>query len=95
VTGAWPTWWLDVPLAALLVEVAALALLTLGGRLRWPLLDWLFSLLAGLALMLALRAAVLGQPLPLVLALLAAAGILHGLDLKRRFGGSSSRAGGR
>ena len=94
-TAAWPTWWLDVPLAALLIEMSVLGVLGLTGRLRWPLLDWLFSLLSGLALMLALAAAMRGLPLPLVLVLLAAGGILHALDLRRRFGPSSRRSGGR
>lgn len=93
--AAWPTWWLDVPLAALLVELCVLTLLGLARRLRRPAQDWLFSLLSGLALMLALRGVVQGLPLPGVLLLLAAGGILHMLDLRRRLGASDLPAGGR
>lgn len=84
-SGPWPLWWLDLALAALAAEA-----LWLGWRGRrdapasWAPRDWLWCLLAGLSLLLALRAALAGAALPLVGACLAAGGLCHLLDLRAR-----------
>ena len=81
--AVWPLWWLDLALAALVVEAAWLAL---RGRRHadWPLRDWLWCLLAGLGLLLAMRLALAGAALPWVGSSLAAAGVCHALDLRAR-----------
>jgi hypothetical protein len=81
--AAWPLWWLDLALAALVLEAAWLALR--GRRAAAALLrDWLWCLLAGLGLLLAMRLALAGAALPWVGGSLAAAGICHALDLQAR-----------
>lgn len=83
--GTWPLWWLDLALGALVAEA-----LWLARRGRRPahaaphLQDWLWGLLAGLALLLAMRAALAGAALPVVGACLAAGGLCHVMDLRGR-----------
>ena len=83
--GAWPLWWLDLALAALAAEA-----LWLSWRGRRPahaalrLQDWLWGLLAGLWLLLAMRTALAGASLPVIGACLAAGGLCHVMDLRGR-----------
>jgi hypothetical protein len=84
-SGPWPLWWLDLALCALVAE--AVWLTWLGrrpARAAPPLQDWLWGLLAGLSLLLAMRAALAGAALPVVGACLAAGGLCHVMDLRRR-----------
>jgi len=84
-SGDWPLWWLDLVLGALATE--ALWFTWRGrraARAALPLQDWLWGLLAGLALLLAMRAALTGAALPVVGACLAAGGLCHVMDLRRR-----------
>lgn len=84
-SGPWPLWWLDLALAALAAEA-----LWLAWRSRRPApaafaaRDWLWCLLSGLALLLAMRAALAGAALPVVGACLAAGGLCHLMDLRGR-----------
>jgi hypothetical protein len=54
--------------------------------------DLVFTLLAGLGLMLSLRLALAGAPLPWLALSLMASGLLHAVDLRRRW--SARRAPG-
>ncbi len=72
----------DLVLAALVVEFAAL--LVFGRRRRWSARRLLPNLAAGAFLVLALRVAVHGQGIAPMGLFLAAAGVAHLLDLRRR-----------
>lgn len=87
-TGPLPLWWLDLALAALAAEALWLAW---RGRRPAPAApaafaarEWLWCLLSGLALLLAMRSALVGASLPVVGACLAAGGLCHLLDLRGR-----------
>ncbi|MBK9360275.1 MAG: hypothetical protein IPM99_03610 [Rubrivivax sp.] len=84
-SGPWPLWWLDLALAVMAAE--ALWLSWRGRRhapARLAPRDWLWCLLSGLALLLAMRAALAGAALPVVGACLAAGGLCHLMDLRGR-----------
>lgn len=89
--AAWPLWWLDLALAALVLEAMYLGVQGwLGrrpgrrGRVALAPRDWLWCLLAGLGLLLAMRMALAGAAAPVVGACLAAAGLCHLMDLRAR-----------
>ena len=84
IVSAWPLWWLDLPLLLLAAEALVLLTLRRRGRALFAPRDWLFSLLAGGALLLTLRGVLAGAGTPLVLACLAAGGLCHALDLRQR-----------
>jgi hypothetical protein len=84
-SGSWPLWWLDLALAVMAAE--ALWLAWRSRRLApaaFAARDWLWCLLSGLALLLAMRAALAGAALPVVGACLAAGGLCHLMDLRGR-----------
>jgi hypothetical protein len=68
----------------LLVFVEAIVVLLLARRGRGPGAALLPTLIAGAALLLALRAALMQAPWTAVAAWLAAAGLAHGVDLALR-----------
>ncbi|MBZ8139111.1 hypothetical protein CLD22_04240 [Rubrivivax gelatinosus] len=75
----------DLVIAVTLLEAAVLAVFhARTGRGLAPR-DFAANLCAGLALMLAVRAALAGAPWTWVAAGLAAAGVAHLLDLRRRW----------
>ena len=76
----------DVALALILLE--ALALYLLGRKGRGPGLAAVAPFLAaGVFLMLALRAALVGAPWYCIAAALALSGVAHAIDVARRFRG--------
>jgi hypothetical protein len=82
--GSLPLWWLDM---ALLLLVAEALWLTWRARRNAAALaprDWAWTLLAGGALLAAMRAALGGVPLPGVGTCLAVAGVCHVMDLRTR-----------
>lgn len=78
-----PVLLVDLVLAVGVLELLALLVL------RRPAL--VITLLAGLALMLALRLTVAGLALPYIALALAASGVLHAIDLQRRWSATAGR----
>lgn len=74
----------DVALAALVVEIGVLLVLSSRGRVRMRPLDVLGQLLSGGFLLLALRCALTGADPLWILALLSASFPVHLYDLMRR-----------
>ena len=75
----------DLILALVVVEVIALALYWRATRRGVPLADLLPNILAGAFLLLALRLSLGGFGWPPCCACLAAAGVAHLVDLRRRW----------
>jgi hypothetical protein len=81
----WPLWWVDLPLLVIAAEALLLRGLWRRGRTPLPPLAWLWGLLAGLALLAALRCALAGLGPWVVAPLLALGGLCHALDLRQRW----------
>jgi hypothetical protein len=80
-----PHWLVDAVLAFTLAEAVVLVMLyRLRGR-GVPAGEFLPNMASGIALMLALRAALTGGAVTTVALCLVAAGALHGIDLWRRW----------
>jgi hypothetical protein len=82
--GSLPLWWLDMALLLLLAEALGRAWRARRGGPGLRPRDWVWTLLAGGALLAAMRAALGGVPLPGVAACLAVAGLCHVIDLRSR-----------
>jgi hypothetical protein len=78
-------WLVDLVIVATLIEFFVLRALHAKKGVGVAPKDFALNMLSGLCLMLALRAALSGGPLALILITLAAAGLLHGLDIYRRW----------
>ena len=78
-------WLLDLVIGALLAEWLLLALVHRRWGLGPPPADLAAGLAAGLVLMLALRLNIGDRLDPLTLLLLAGSGVLHAIDLARRW----------
>jgi hypothetical protein len=76
---------LDLVILMTAVEAVALAAYRRATGRGVALRDIAPTLGAGLCLMLALRSAVAGQPMAATWAWLLAAGVAHGIDLRRRW----------
>jgi hypothetical protein len=77
---------IDLALAVLLLEAVLLALIMRRRRPRLSAADWAYGLLAGVFLLLALRAAVSGLGTAWIAVALGAALVAHALDLRQRLG---------
>lgn len=82
--GTLPVWWLDMALLLLGAEALWLAWRARRGGPGLAARDWVWTLLAGGALLVAMRAAVAGVSLPAVAACLAVGGLCHAVDLRVR-----------
>lgn len=78
-------WLVDAVIALTLIEALVLWLYHRRSGRGLALSEIGLNLFSGLCLMLALRVALAGDSLWLVAAALAAAGILHALDIRRRW----------
>ncbi len=78
-------WLVDFVILATLVELFVLRALYVKKGVGVAPRDVALNLLSGVCLMLALRVALSGGALALILITLAAAGLLHGLDIYRRW----------
>ena len=78
-------WLVDLVILATLVEFFVLRALYLKKGVGVAPKHFALNLLSGVCLMLALRVALSGGALALILITLAAAGLLHGLDIYRRW----------
>ena len=78
-------WLVDAVIALTLIEALVLWLYHRGSGRGVAFSEIGLNLVSGLCLMLALRVALAGDALWLVAAALAAAGILHALDIRRRW----------
>ncbi len=74
----------DLVIAAVLVELVALAVLTLSGRRPSAFADFAPNALAGLSLALAVRLTTAHAGWAWIAACLSAAGVAHVVDLARR-----------
>jgi hypothetical protein len=78
-------WLVDFVIIATLIEFFVLRVLYTKKGVGVSPKDFAFNMLSGVCLMLALRVALSDGPLMLILITLAAAGLLHGLDIYRRW----------
>jgi hypothetical protein len=78
-------WLVDFVIIATLIEFFVLRTLYAKKGVGVAPKDFALNMLSGVCLMLALRAALSGGPLVLILITLSLAGLLHGLDIYRRW----------
>jgi hypothetical protein len=78
-------WLVDFVIVATLIEFFVLRTLHAKKGVGVAPKDFALNMLSGVCLMLALRVALSGGPLVLILITLSAAGLLHGLDIRRRW----------
>jgi hypothetical protein len=78
-------WLVDVVIVATLIEFFVLRTLYAKRGVGVAPKDFALNMLSGVCLMLALRVALSGGSSVLILITLAAAGLLHGADIRRRW----------
>jgi hypothetical protein len=78
-------WLVDLVIVATLIELFVLRSLHAKKGVGVAPKDFALNMLSGICLMLALRAALSNGPPVLILISLGAAGLLHGLDIYRRW----------
>ncbi len=78
-------WLVDLVIVATLIEFFVLRALFAKKRVGVAPKDFALNMLSGVSLMLALRVALSNGPSTLILITLSAAGLLHGLDIMRRW----------
>ena len=78
-------WIVDFAIIATLIEFFVLRALYAKKGVGVAPKDFVLNMFSGLCLMLALRLALSSGPMALILITLAAAGLLHGLDIYKRW----------